>query len=405
MFLFNITVLSCCLIGLCSATSGGGLFGLSGCLPPSYTGALMSGQALGGLVVSLFSMLTIWLGGRSNSFCNLPVNIHGKDECPMSIDYGALSFFVIACVILCLCLLSFVGLFVLPFTKFHEGRVEKDRLRCDSIDDIQPSEVEAHSEERVAAALLRGCSLDDIQEVSAANPVFDCEQNGGTELTPLNSSRKDHTVSYNGDNNSSSGTVKRQYERSDTVSVSARERQLRIFRKIRPAALAVFGTFLCTLSLFPSLTVKITSQYRCQTNSTLFDNDLFVPSLFVLFNVSDFMGRMLAGVSRLGVSSDNIWVPVVLRFLFVPLFLFCRVMDSQLPLIFESDAWPLVFMVLFGLSNGFLSTVGMMIGPQMVSPRKAPLAGTIMMLSLNLGLLFGAACSFPIVQISLGTLY
>jgi hypothetical protein len=182
---------------------------------------------------------------------------------------------------------------------------------------------------------------------------------------------------------------------------------LGILRKISPAASAIFLTFLCTLSIFPSHTVLIQSQHKCQqssssSSSSRLHDDLFTPCLFLLFYLADFAGRALSGVTRLGITAETLWRPVCARFLLIPLLLLCRVQHSFLPLVFENDLWPALFVTLFALSNGFVSTLAMMLGPAMVSARKAPIAGSVMILSLNTGLLAGSVLSFLVLVVCTG---
>ena len=52
-FLFYFTALSLAIVGVCTALMSGGVFGLAGVFPPICTQALMSGQGLAGVIVSL----------------------------------------------------------------------------------------------------------------------------------------------------------------------------------------------------------------------------------------------------------------------------------------------------------------------------------------------------------------
>ena len=54
----------------------------------------------------------------------------------------------------------------------------------------------------------------------------------------------------------------------------------------------------------------------------------------------------------------------LLRFAFFPLFMYCNVDHVNLVTVFDSDAYYIVFMVLFGLSNGYISTLCMIYGPR-----------------------------------------
>ena len=58
------------------------------------------------------------------------------------------------------------------------------------------------------------------------------------------------------------------------------------------------------------------------------------------------------------------------------------------------DVWPVIFNVLFAVSNGYLGSICMMTGPKLVRLEYAETAGTMMGLFLNIGLISGALASF-----------
>lgn len=56
---------------------------------------------------------------------------------------------------------------------------------------------------------------------------------------------------------------------------------------------------------------------------------------------------------------------VILRTVFIPLFMLCNVEPrNNLPVIFAHDAWYIVFMIFFALSNGYLASLCMCFGPK-----------------------------------------
>ena len=56
---------------------------------------------------------------------------------------------------------------------------------------------------------------------------------------------------------------------------------------------------------------------------------------------------------------------VASRVLFLPLFMMCNVQPrTYLPVLFPHDAWYILFMVLFGFSNGYLASICMCFGPK-----------------------------------------
>lgn len=175
----------------------------------------------------------------------------------------------------------------------------------------------------------------------------------------------------------------------------------KVLRQVVVPAASVTLTFTITIGIFPSLIVLLESFEKCKSSQKFF-NEIFVPFQFLLFNLFDFCGRVTAGAFPPIFTAKNIWMPAISRLIFFPLFLLCHVKDSQLPVVFNSDVFPILFMALFAFTNGYVASACMMIGPSLVRPSDAPLAGTIMIFSLTIGLLFGACTSFLTVFISQG---
>ena len=111
--LFWVTLFQTTLCGVCGAILSGGLFGLGAMFPPAYTGALMSGQGLAGLIVSLANVLTL-LASSPTDECGDSDTTECSD---FSVDYSALAYFIIATVILGFCGVAFFVLQNLNFTK------------------------------------------------------------------------------------------------------------------------------------------------------------------------------------------------------------------------------------------------------------------------------------------------
>lgn len=90
---------------------------------------------------------------------------------------------------------------------------------------------------------------------------------------------------------------------------------------------------------------------------------------FLLFNVGDWAGRLLAGwAASCGAALSNgitLRLLIFCRFGFLPLFMLCNHETTRLPVVFKHDAFPIGFMLLFALSNGYAGTVCMMTAPSL----------------------------------------
>uniref|UniRef100_A0A3B4V679 Solute carrier family 29 member 1a n=1 Tax=Seriola dumerili TaxID=41447 RepID=A0A3B4V679_SERDU len=158
-------------------------------------------------------------------------------------------------------------------------------------------------------------------------------------------------------------------------------------------ALSVCCIFTVTIGTFPAVTVEVKSTVAGGGAWGTY----FIPvSCFLLFNLMDWAGRSLTAVC-MWPGKDSIWLPVlvVLRVVFIPLFMLCNVQPRHyLPVLFEHDAWYIIFMIFFSFSNGYLASLCMCFGPKKVPQHEAETAGAIMAFFLSLGLALGAAVSF-----------
>eukprot|EP00071_Canis_lupus_P022882 XP_013973500.1 equilibrative nucleoside transporter 1 isoform X1 [Canis lupus familiaris] len=166
-----------------------------------------------------------------------------------------------------------------------------------------------------------------------------------------------------------------------------------ILRNILVPALSVCFIFTVTIGVFPAVTAEV--QSTIAGNSAW--GKYFIPvSCFLTFNVFDWLGRSLTAIFTWP-GKDSHWLPslVLARMLFVPLLLLCNVQPRRhLAVVFEHDAWFIIFMAAFAFSNGYLASLCMCFGPKKVKPAEAETAGAIMAFFLSLGLALGAVFSF-----------
>ncbi|KAI8875598.1 hypothetical protein K501DRAFT_233441 [Backusella circina FSU 941] len=186
---------------------------------------------------------------------------------------------------------------------------------------------------------------------------------------------------------------------------------MQVVRKSYGLVLSLGYIFVITLMLFPSITALIKSVRRhdpipsIRDNddifSRFFDDDIFVAFHFLLFNVGDWVGRIMPIWKIFVTYKVNYLVFLsAIRTAFIPLFLLCNVVVSNarhIPVLIASDFWYMVIVLVFAVTNGWICSLAMMAAPQLPAikgNREKAMVGSVMSFSLVFGLAVGGGVSF-----------
>ncbi|XP_051789726.1 equilibrative nucleoside transporter 4 isoform X1 [Erpetoichthys calabaricus] len=155
-----------------------------------------------------------------------------------------------------------------------------------------------------------------------------------------------------------------------------------VSRVIWAYMLSIAVTYFITLCLFPGLESEI-------RNKTLGE---WLPILIMaIFNMSDFVGKILAALPY-DWNGSRLLLFSCIRVVFIPLFVMC-IYPSGKPAL-THPAWPCVFSLLMGISNGYFGSVPMILAAGKVSPEQRELAGNTMTVSYMTGLMLGSAVAY-----------
>ncbi|KAF8950068.1 hypothetical protein BGZ46_004777 [Entomortierella lignicola] len=167
----------------------------------------------------------------------------------------------------------------------------------------------------------------------------------------------------------------------------------------------VFGL---TLSLFPSLTGLVESANTSPDRPRV-SGDLFVPFHFLVYNIGDWAGKALPSIAYFTPNTQRprrkqqfrCLLSSFGRIVFIPIFLTANLPIAQdkrlLPYLIRNDALWFLLLFLFALSNGYIGSVVMMIGPSYVlGGEKKSRAGVVLGFWLTAGLALGSAASFGV---------
>ncbi|XP_053476639.1 equilibrative nucleoside transporter 3 isoform X1 [Ictalurus furcatus] len=174
-----------------------------------------------------------------------------------------------------------------------------------------------------------------------------------------------------------------------------------IMGKMWTLSIYVFWVFFISITIFPAISSGIQSVDK--DSGSPWSSTYFVPlTSFLLYNVADFCGRQITIWLQIpGPTSPVLPILVACRTALVPLFMFCNYQPRYHlhQVFFAHDIFPVLFVCLLGLSNGYLGTLTMIYGPKVVPRDLAEPAGVIMSFFLAAGLAAGSALSVLLVYI------
>lgn len=154
-----------------------------------------------------------------------------------------------------------------------------------------------------------------------------------------------------------------------------------IVKSIKWYEFGIILIYLVTLSIFPG--------YISEDVHSSILKDWYPILLIFGYNVFDLVGKSLTLVYVI----KNLKIVVggcVLRLLFFPLFFICL----HGPLVFRTEIPVMLLTCLMGFSNGYLTSVLMMLAPKVVPLQQAEIAGVVMVLFLVAGLVVGSIVSW-----------
>ncbi|XP_076888793.1 equilibrative nucleotide transporter 8-like [Bidens hawaiensis] len=152
---------------------------------------------------------------------------------------------------------------------------------------------------------------------------------------------------------------------------------LAILKKLWCLAMSMVSIYVVTLSIFPG--------YLSENVKSVRFGDWYPVFLITTFNVGDFSGKCLTAIYVIKRSKWVVW-GCVTRVLFYPLFMGCVFGPKW----FKNEGLVALLTLLLGVSNGYLTSVVMIVTPKSVPVEESNIAGIVMSLFLAVGLVVGS---------------
>lgn len=163
-----------------------------------------------------------------------------------------------------------------------------------------------------------------------------------------------------------------------------------VIQSIWPFMISIAVDYTVTLMLFPGIETEIVS-------CSLAD---WMPVLLMFtFNLTDFVGKIMAGVFQ-DMSASSMMTLSMSRIVFLPLLFLC-VGPHRISPFFKTESWSFFFTSLFGVSNGVFGSLPMIVAPSRLPSHLKELTGNVMTISYSCGLTLGSLLAY-VVESTLG---
>eukprot|EP01135_Chromosphaera_perkinsii_P001614 Nk52_evm84s207 gene=Nk52_evmTU84s207 len=358
---FVIHVLLCGVAGLTTGLVQGGVFALVGLMPAHYILWACIGQGFGAILMAVSNIATLYAGE--------------------TVEESAFFYFSSAVLIGGVCIWAYKSLIA---TKFLQSCL-RDKMLLGKVKEVSLDTVTE------ACPLIGGPSSDNVSV---------CSGESLANTTPQIQSK----FAYESD--------LEPYSLPPTSMPF-----LKIFKKVWHLAVGLCSTFSATFALYPGVQSLIKPVCEEPTSSRYYLDFWVSFYVFLYFSIGDFVGRTLSLFVHFPKSSKVLSVLLVLRWVFIPLFLMCNFKASchqsdpdtqafslfSVQMLSSNNVAPILLMFLFAISNGYLCSLALMYAPHCCIDAsegrdlmriEKETVGFITIASIVLGITFGTLSSF-----------
>ncbi|KAI8565620.1 hypothetical protein RHMOL_Rhmol03G0273900 [Rhododendron molle] len=162
-----------------------------------------------------------------------------------------------------------------------------------------------------------------------------------------------------------------------TGNLNPRPNFWEVARKIQWPAFGIFAVYTVTLSIFPGFMAENIKSTICK--------DWYPVILITIYNVFDLVGKCLTAAYVLESVGKATWACMA-RLLFYPLFTVCLHGPSWM----KNEVIVAFLTIALGLTNGYLTSVLMILTPKSVLDPEAEVSAVVMAVFLGMGLVAGS---------------
>ncbi|KAK9071352.1 hypothetical protein SSX86_009920 [Deinandra increscens subsp. villosa] len=171
--------------------------------------------------------------------------------------------------------------------------------------------------------------------------------------------------------------MEQHYKLLQNNNLTSRTKFWNVARTIQWPAVGIFIIYTVTLSIFPG--------FLAENIESKLLKDWYPILLIATYNIADFGGKSFTAIYVLKSIAKATW-GCLGRLLLYPLFTACLHGPKWL----KNEVFVVFLTIILGFTNGYLTSVVMILAPKLVPPAEAEMAAVVMALFLGLGLVSGS---------------
>lgn len=176
---------------------------------------------------------------------------------------------------------------------------------------------------------------------------------------------------------------------------------MEVFGKIYVYSISLATVFAVTLAVYPAVTELVISVGTVPNEQHIWNDKYFMPvSNYLVFNSGDYLGRIFSGLLEKPRNNPHlVLLLTIVRVVFIPLFMMSNMKHNFLPTMVNNDLIFIAMVMIFAISNGYLTNITLVMAPRSVMHHEKEMASSIMAAALSMGIVIGAGVSMVLVEL------
>ena len=338
-----LTLLIAIIIGVIGSLLKSGFYALGSFFPLNNIVSLSTGQGASGILMALLGL-----------FIRYVVN---TDDEQKDLRNGALIFFGVSLLLSIITLLSLFYIYKSKYGKYHLSKVE--------IEDIN-KEINSNKDNKEKETIKEHDGILDSN-----NKILHFTHKKNEEHHPINENAK------NKENSSNKGNI--------TQEISF----INLFKLLKEVNFLIFYNYIITYALYP---------YACKAQELFKTGEYRVNIIILLYSCCNTIGRYL--MKFFIPTKKKAYIIILLRTLFLFTIIFNHYLYFSLNVNYKiTSSFLVINIILFGISNGFATSLCMGLAPTFLSDELKGKAGASVSFALSVGSAVGSCVAFGVEKI------